>query len=429
MNTITRRARIAGAIAAGGLVAVAGAAAVSAVTRSAAPETGRVPSPIAMVAAGVRSHPRFAPVQTLSSAHRHDAAGSAPPAPVGLVASTGHYTSTRGTGPAAGAGPGTRSRQASPALPTAHPSLSPARLVAGAGPLPSGWVATAHDITVGGLSRVYLTVRPEQVTGHPPVVVLLPGRDMSPDGVLRISDLADRIGPAVIIVPAGWDEFWNAGDCCGAAYLHHIDDVAFIHDAVGAVVSSTPALSASPVYAVGFSNGGRLTYHLACELPGVFTGIMAVEAVPVETCPSMTPLDVTVVAQQADPLLTVDAGAPPKTIGGFVEPTVAATVSHLAGLDHCRGPATVSDVGSAVERTWTCARGIRLRYIWYPGGSHSWRPPTAATPGATDFVLQMLGRSYPTGAPSSSGAGVARPGAALTPAVAGNPTPRGTPTA
>jgi polyhydroxybutyrate depolymerase len=288
-----------------------------------------------------------------------------------------------------------------------------ARLLAGVGQLPPGWVASAHQISVAGLTRIYLTIEPSHISTSIPVVVLLHGRDMSPDGVLHISDLANRIGPALLVVPAGWGEFWNAGDCCGAAYLHHIDDVAFIHAALDAVVAAVPTVASSPVYAVGFSNGGRLAYHLACDLPGVFTGVMAVEAVPVEACPSMRPLDVTVVAQQADPLLTVNAGGRPKAIGGFIEPTVAATISHLAALDHCRTTPVAAVMGAAMERSWSCGSGSQLRYVWYPGGSHSWRPPTGATPGATDFVRQLLGRSDPNRPGPRVCNGPSRPTAAL----------------
>jgi poly(3-hydroxybutyrate) depolymerase len=131
---------------------------------------------------------------------------------------------------------------------------------------------------------------------------------------------------------------------------------------------------------------------------------MAVEAVPVEFCQSMHPLDITLIAQQADPLLTVQAGRPPKAVGGFKEPTVEATVARMRTLDGCGGPPAVASAGRSIERTWTCAGGSRLRYVWYPGGSHSWRPPGPAspgrtahstTPGATDFVAQLLGRGGP----------------------------------
>lgn len=277
------------------------------------------------------------------------------------------------------------------------------------GPLPAGWEASVHVVRSGGLERDYLLLRPADLArvGRVPTVVLLAGQIMTPDQILHVSGLAPALaatGPAVLVVPSGWHESWNAGDCCSAAYVAHVDDVSFIRSVVSAVLASTPSTSASDVYAVGFSNGGRMAYRLGCAMPGAWRGFVAVEAVPVEGCRTLAPLAVTVVAQQADPLLTISAGRP-KRIQGFVEPTVAQTVSRMVALDRCPagppgGPAVsassgrpaVVRLGQSVERTWSCTGGSVVRYVWYPGGAHRWRPAAAGTPGATDYVLQMLGR-------------------------------------
>ncbi len=392
MNSIKWRARLAGVIVAAGLATVAGAAVAFGAAVSGAAQSGSVPT-LAVVTAGHGSANRPAGATSLI-----DPDGTPASTPATLVANSGRgsegaTTAHRfGRPPTLARGDGAdATARSAQAVSRSHTTPSATQLLAGVGPLPTGWMATAHGVTVDGMHRVYLTLGPAHVSSPIPVVVVMHGRDMSPDGILHISALADRIGPALLVLPAGWNESWNSGDCCGPAYRHHIDDVAFIHAALDQAVSSNPAVASSPVYAIGFSNGGRMAYQLACDLPGVFRGIMAVEAVPVERCPAMRPLDVTVVAQQSDPLLTVGAGARPKIIGGFVERTVAATIAHLAALDHCAPAAAAVDLGAAVERSWSCAWGTRLRYVWYPGGSHSWRRPTATTPGATDFARQMLG--------------------------------------
>jgi polyhydroxybutyrate depolymerase len=268
---------------------------------------------------------------------------------------------------------------------------SPDQLLAGLGPIPSGWESAVHSLEIGGLVRQYVTVAPANVRSSVPVVVLMHGRNMTPGDMLRASGLAAPVGPAVLVVPAGWDRSWNAGDCCGLAYQHGVDDVRFISRVVTDVLAAYPYADASRVYAVGFSNGGRLAYQLACQLPGTFRGFIAAEAVPVESCPSMEPVDVTIIAQQSDPLLTITSGRP-KTVGGFVEPYVDSSVASMVALDHCDATYTVAQFGSAVEKTWSCPRGVDVRYVLYPGGGHSWRPASATTPGATSFALQMMGR-------------------------------------
>lgn len=270
------------------------------------------------------------------------------------------------------------------------PPLSPAAMLTHVGPLPVGWAAAVHTFRSGALARSYLTVAPTHLSGRVPLVLLLHGRNMTPDAMLHLSGLVARGSPAVLVVPAGWDESWNAGGCCGPAGRRSVDDVSFIRSTLARVLSSTAHVDRSRVYAVGFSNGGRLAYRLACRLPGMLAGFVAVEAVPVAPCPAMRPVDITVVAQQADPLLTVASGAPVKAVDGHLEPTVQATVARMAVLDRCPdGPSTRAQ-GLAVERTWSCADGTHLRYVWYPGGGHDWRPRRSVTPGATDFVRQMV---------------------------------------
>jgi polyhydroxybutyrate depolymerase len=354
----------------------------------------------ALDAAGLATRP---PQVATTASARLTAHPSAPPATPADATAAGERTVTRAAlsvvdrqSPPPTSGPHVLARPvASHPSPPFPPNLSPARLLAGVGPIPDGWVAASYTILSGGLSRTYLTIQPRDLHQSVPVVVLIHGRDMNPDGILQLSHLADSIGPSVIIVPAGWHEFWNAGECCGPASQAGIDDVGFIHSAVARVLSSNSHADASAVYAIGFSNGGRLAYHLACQLPGLFKAFMAVEAVPVQSCPAMHPLDITMVAEQNDPLLTVDAGHRPKTVGGLAEPTVAATVIHMEALDGCRSRPAVADYGRSVEQTWTCAGGALLRYVWYPGGAHSWRPTSGSTPGATAYAQQLMGRGGP----------------------------------
>ncbi|MFN3959682.1 MAG: alpha/beta hydrolase family esterase [Parvularculaceae bacterium] len=68
---------------------------------------------------------------------------------------------------------------------------------------------------------------------------------------------------------------WNAGACCGDARDRNIDDVGYIA-AVIARVKKQAFVDEGRVYAIGMSNGALMAYRLACEIPDVVRGVMAV---------------------------------------------------------------------------------------------------------------------------------------------------------
>ncbi|HET6875293.1 MAG TPA: hypothetical protein VFH70_10965 [Acidimicrobiales bacterium] len=396
----SRRAAIGLGAAVVALALGSGAALLARSTSRPAGTSGHVSTAGLVVATGSSAAPSLA-----SAGSR--AAGSVGAAPQGPDGSVGSAGSRSAPVPPGAAGSGHTSRAA-----------TPAELLADLGPIPSGWETAAHSLVMEGMARQYVTVAPGEMHSSVPVVVVMHGRNMTPGDMLRVSGLASAVGPAVLVLPAGWDESWNAGDCCGAAYRHGIDDVGFISKVVDDVLAAYPYADRSRVYAVGFSNGGRLAYQLACQLPGTFRGFMAAEAVPVEACPSMSPVDVTIVAQQSDPLLTIASGRP-KTVGGFVEPYVDSSVASVVALDHCGAFYAVAQFGPASEKTWSCAGGVHVRYVLYPGGGHSWRPGSATTPGATPFALQMMGRG-PLSPASSTGSGSPSGDGSATGALAGH---------
>src|SRR5260370_26596224 len=70
-------------------------------------------------------------------------------------------------------------------------------------------------------------------------------------------------------MPFGYQNSWNGGACCGNAQSMGLDDVALIRaifDAVGSHVN----IDRGRVFTTGFSNGGYLSYRLACDAADLF---------------------------------------------------------------------------------------------------------------------------------------------------------------
>lgn len=76
----------------------------------------------------------------------------------------------------------------------------------------------------------------------------------------------------VVIMPNGYESSWNGGTCCGAAAKAGLDDVSLMR-AIFAEVGKHVNIDLRRVYSTGFSNGGYLSYRLACEASDLFVAI------------------------------------------------------------------------------------------------------------------------------------------------------------
>jgi polyhydroxybutyrate depolymerase len=220
-----------------------------------------------------------------------------------------------------------------------------------------------------------------------PVLVVLPGRTLTPAAIERITGFLALVGGAVVVYPAGYDQSWNAGYCCGGAHRAGVNDVAFLRSVVRAVVATQPGTSPHDVYLVGYSNGGRMAYRMACADPGAFAGVAAVEAVAVSPCAGREAVPLIEVASTGDPLLAVNADAPPRHIAGHAEETVAALLAHWRRLEGCRGGAAHAVLGAVTTAEWrSCRGGGRIELARYRGGSHAWPQGSPGTPSAQALI-------------------------------------------
>jgi polyhydroxybutyrate depolymerase len=189
-------------------------------------------------------------------------------------------------------------------------------------------------------------------------------------------------GRAELVYPQGIGNSWNAGGCCGPAWGQRIDDLAFVR----ALVSRIDPGHARPVYLVGYSNGGRLAYTVACNDPTLVDGFAVVDAMPQSGCTLSRPVTILQVDGTADPAVPYRPGDP-----GAELPPATTQVERLRVLDRCPAtPATVS-TGNLTVDTWSgCGSGARLGFATYRGGTHLWPAGDATTPGAGAVIWRFL---------------------------------------
>jgi polyhydroxybutyrate depolymerase len=175
-------------------------------------------------------------------------------------------------------GPTSRSRRAWGALglvALAACSNTSASGAGGAGGQASGGQGGAGGQAVIGGERPVTVVVPSSYDGSPtPLVVLLHGYGASAvlqDIYFGLSALAESRG-FVLALPDGTLDtsgrrFWNAGDACCDFGEAEVDDVGYLTSVLDELEASY-AIDPKRVFFVGHSNGGFMSYRMACDLAG-----------------------------------------------------------------------------------------------------------------------------------------------------------------
>ena len=137
-----------------------------------------------------------------------------------------------------------------------------------------------YEFNHNGLNREYYLYRPVGIQDNAPLVFVLHGYSGSANGMIGYSAMnavADENGFAVCY-PQGMSDqsgynFWNVG------YAFHqneiVDDVDFL-STLANHLQNEYNLDSQNTYSTGFSNGGDMSYMLACQASDVFRAIAPV---------------------------------------------------------------------------------------------------------------------------------------------------------
>ena len=184
----------------------------------------------------------------------------------------------------------------------------------------------------------------------------------------------------IVVFPNGFSRLggklatWNAGICCGAARERDSDDVGFLR-AVVAEVQQRVAVDPQRVFATGMSNGGMMSYRLACEASDIFRAIAAVAGTDGTTdCRPGRPVPVFHLHAKDDDrvLFNGGSGSASDTHADFV--SVPATVDKWVRLNACSGPTqtVLQRPGVTCEVRSGCQGGAEVRLCVTDSGGHSW---------------------------------------------------------
>lgn len=231
------------------------------------------------------------------------------------------------------------------------------------------------------MTRQYRVHVPPQYDPKTPMPLLFCIHGLGQDGILFCVDGAsmptksDAAG-FLLVIPNGYSNSWNAGTCCGDAVTQGLDDVALFR-AIFAEVGKHLNIDLTRVYATGLSNGGYMSYRLACEASDLFVAVAPGAGAigmadigggtsmtsDIKACTPTTPVSVLDIHGTDDPLIPFSTQKP--------------SLDRIAMGDSCQGmthpatqPASVGDV-TCVSYDG-CPTGVDVTGCSVKGGGHVW---------------------------------------------------------
>ncbi|MBW2487042.1 MAG: esterase [Deltaproteobacteria bacterium] len=246
-----------------------------------------------------------------------------------------------------------------------------------------------HD----GLKREYILYRPSARAApaiERPLLVVLHGGGGTYKHMLRLTSerfnqLAERDG-FFVVYPQGIDKSWNdgRGDETSGAHRKGIDDVGFLKTLIEKLIDQYP-IDARRVFVTGISNGGLMSYLLACRLPDTIRAIAPVTAqIPsaiAPLCRAESAVSLAVFNGTEDPLVPYKGGQI-KVFGrqrGAVLSTDE-TINIWRKKNRCSPQAKITafadlaDDGTRVTKMeyGPCDKGSKVALYRIDGGGHTW---------------------------------------------------------
>ncbi|TVR22481.1 MAG: hypothetical protein EA389_13400 [Ilumatobacter sp.] len=190
--------------------------------------------------------------------------------------------------------------------------------------------------------RDYELVVPSWYDGSEPVPLVLSlhgytGSGPVQESYFRLGPLAEERG-FLLVTPNGTfdaagSRFWNATDACCNFGGAEVDDVAHL---LGLVDEISAAYEVDPlrIHLVGHSNGGFMSYRMACEHADVFASVVSLAGATLAdaaACAPSEPVGVVQVHGTQDQVIRFEGGSTP----GGPYPGAIDTVSAWAAANGC----------------------------------------------------------------------------------------------
>ncbi len=244
-----------------------------------------------------------------------------------------------------------------------------------------------ETITVDGYERTFQVHVPANVDRPTPLVIVLHGGAGTGRGMRLMSEfdrVADQHG-FMVVYPDGLYRHWNDRRGSGRRMRADVDDVKFIATLIDHLAGRY-TIDAKRVYAAGISNGGFMTFRLACELSDRIAGFATVVAniSPdfARECRPPRPVRLLMMNGTDDPVMPYKGGSV-KVFRRELGEVISApdTVAFWVKANGCKGTPVEQTLPDAVPPDGTqvhvitysgCSEGGEVIFYRIEGGGHTW---------------------------------------------------------
>ncbi len=246
-----------------------------------------------------------------------------------------------------------------------------------------GGTVTRGSVQVDGLTRTYRVFVPTRPKKPAPLVLVFHGGFGTGARVASQTGFdaeAEKRG-FIAVYPDGIGRAWNAGPCCGAPSRLGVNDVGFVSkllDKLGRQYS----IDKRRIHATGISNGGLISYRIACELSGRIAAVAPVATTLVTSpCVPKAPVSILHVHGLDDENIPFEGGKGTRGVTGFDWPPVQQGVDTWRSLDGCPAAGQTTVSGAVSTTSWkSCRRSSEVRLVTIAGVGHTWpKAPYATT--------------------------------------------------
>ena len=267
----------------------------------------------------------------------------------------------------------------------------------GPGDYPPGDVTAQSYLTISGVKgqmgndRQYKVHVPPSYSPATPMGVVFCLHGLGQNAVMFCLDAGvawDKKADAegfILVMPNGYQNSWNGGTCCGAAAMAGLEDVSLMR-AIFAEVAAHLNVDPHRVYATGLSNGGYLSYRLACEASDLFVaiaptagavGIASIQGAvdgglavlstssDLTSCTPKHPVSVLDIHGTSDPIIAYDVQAPSLAIFDGADGCAASTAPALV-------PTSGGDTTCVTYGGCPMCPQVEVTGCSVKGGGHCW---------------------------------------------------------